>query len=87
MPSRFIRAKRVLGMPAEDLCCPAPALTSGVGGGAQSAIGTSVLGGMVTAPILVVVFSPLFYVLIEKLLGKKMKPETSDVTLENPCDI
>jgi HAE1 family hydrophobic/amphiphilic exporter-1 len=52
------------------------ALTTGAGAGAQNAIGTGVLGGMVTATVLVVVFSPLFYVLIEKLFGKKGKRDT-----------
>jgi len=46
-------------------------ITTGAGAGAQNAIGTSVLGGMFTATILVVVFVPLFYVLIEKLFGRK----------------
>ncbi|PKN38282.1 MAG: hydrophobe/amphiphile efflux-1 family RND transporter [Deltaproteobacteria bacterium HGW-Deltaproteobacteria-2] len=57
-------------------------LTSGAGAGAQNAIGTSVLGGMFTATILVVVFVPLFYVLIEKLFGRKQKqkPVVTDKT-------
>ncbi|OPY17964.1 MAG: Multidrug efflux pump subunit AcrB [Syntrophus sp. PtaB.Bin075] len=46
------------------------ALTRGAGAGAQNAIGTGVIGGMVTATALVVIFSPLFYVLIEKIIGK-----------------
>lgn len=49
------------------------AMTTGAGAGAQNAIGTSVLGGMITATLLVVIFSPLFYVLIENLFGKKLK--------------
>jgi len=49
------------------------ALNTGAGAGAMNAIGTSVLGGMVTGTILVVVFAPLFYVLIEKPFGKKKK--------------
>jgi len=49
------------------------AITTGAGAGAQNAIGTSVLGGMVSATILVVVFAPLFFVLIEKLFGKRQK--------------
>ncbi|MBN2124280.1 MAG: efflux RND transporter permease subunit, partial [Deltaproteobacteria bacterium] len=44
------------------------ALTTGAGAGAQNAIGTGVLGGMVSATILVVIFAPLFFVLIEKAL-------------------
>lgn len=57
-------------------------LTTGAGAGAQNAIGTSVLGGMFTATILVVVFVPLFYVLIEKLFGRKQKqkPVVTDKT-------
>ena len=47
------------------------AITSGAGAGAQNAIGTSVLGGMITATILVVIFVPLFYVLIEKFFGRQ----------------
>jgi HAE1 family hydrophobic/amphiphilic exporter-1 len=46
------------------------ALASGAGAGAQKAIGTSVLGGVVTSTFLVTLFVPLFYVLIEKSLGK-----------------
>jgi hydrophobe/amphiphile efflux-1 (HAE1) family protein len=49
------------------------AMTTGAGAGAQNAIGTSVLGGMVTATVLVVIFAPLFYVLVEKIFGKKQK--------------
>lgn len=49
------------------------ALTSGAGAGAQNAIGTGVLGGMVTATILVVIFAPLFYVLIEQLFGRRRR--------------
>ncbi|MBW2609599.1 MAG: efflux RND transporter permease subunit [Deltaproteobacteria bacterium] len=47
------------------------AVTTGAGSGAQNAIGTVVLGGMVSATVLVVIFAPLFYVLIEKLFGKQ----------------
>jgi multidrug efflux pump subunit AcrB len=50
------------------------ALTRGAGAGAQNAIGTGVLGGMVTATVLVIVFAPLFYVLIEKTFGKHSHP-------------
>jgi len=46
------------------------ALNTGAGAGAMNAIGTSVLGGMVTGTVLVTIFTPLFYVLIEKSLGK-----------------
>jgi hydrophobe/amphiphile efflux-1 (HAE1) family protein len=60
------------------------ALTTGAGAGAQNAIGTGVLGGMVTATFLVVVFAPLFYVLIEKVFGKRRKREAAETDDVNP---
>lgn len=37
----------------------------------MNAIGTVVLGGMITGTLLVVLFAPLFYVLVEKTFGKR----------------
>ena len=45
------------------------ALSTGAGAGAMNAIGTVVFGGMVTGTILVVVFAPLFYMLIVKFFS------------------
>jgi len=52
------------------------ALATGAGSGAQRAIGTGVLGGVVTSTFLVTLFAPLFYVLIYKVLGKHRKKVT-----------
>jgi HAE1 family hydrophobic/amphiphilic exporter-1 len=52
-------------------------VATGAGAGAQNAIGTSVLGGMVTATALVIIFAPLFYVLIEMLFGKGRQDNTT----------
>jgi HAE1 family hydrophobic/amphiphilic exporter-1 len=49
------------------------AVATGAGAGAQNAIGTGVLGGMVTATVLVIIFAPLFFVLIETFIGKGRK--------------
>ena len=49
------------------------AIATGAGSGAQRAIGTGVLGGVVTSTLLVTIFAPLFYVLIYKALGKHRK--------------
>lgn len=49
------------------------AFSTGAGAGAMNAIGTAVLGGMLTGTILVVLFTPLFYVLIEKAFGKQKR--------------
>ena len=61
------------------------AVATGAGAGAQNAIGTGVLGGMVTATVLVVIFAPLFYVLIEKIFGKQQS-ETGQTTGSNPSE-
>jgi len=55
------------------------ALNTGAGAGAMNAIGTSVFGGMVTGTFLVTLFTPLFYVVIERTLGKSKKRETVQI--------
>ena len=60
------------------------ALTTGAGAGAQNAIGTGVLGGMVTATFLVIIFAPLFYVLVERLFGKNKKRAAAETVGVNP---
>ena len=50
------------------------AFSTGAGAGAMNAIGTVVLGGMITGTVLVIMFVPLFHVLIEKTFGKR-KPQ------------
>ena len=52
------------------------AMATGAGSGAQRAIGTGVLGGMITSTLLVIIFAPLFYVLIYKAMGKHRKNVT-----------
>jgi HAE1 family hydrophobic/amphiphilic exporter-1 len=47
------------------------AMNRGAGAGAMNAIGTVVLGGMITGTVLVVLFAPLFYVVIEGSFGKR----------------
>ncbi len=59
------------------------AFASGAGAGAQKAIGTAVLGGVVTSTFLVTIFAPLFYVLIQKTLGKHKKPQAAETVEPN----
>ena len=47
------------------------ALASGAGSGAQRAIGTGVLGGMVAGTFLGIFFIPLFFVTVRKLFGRR----------------
>ena len=52
---------------------------SGAGAGAQKAIGTAVLGGVVTSTFLVTIFAPLFYVLIFRIFkGKEPHHQTAE---------
>ncbi len=53
------------------------AFSTGAGAGAMNAIGTTVLGGMITGTILVVLFAPLFYVIIEKAFGRDKQPQAA----------
>ena len=59
------------------------AIANGAGSGAQNAIGTGVLGGTFTSTFLVILFAPLFYVIIYKLLGKHKKSVTMKHVDEN----
>jgi HAE1 family hydrophobic/amphiphilic exporter-1 len=59
-------------------------VTTGAGAGAQNAIGTGVLGGMITATVLVLLFSPLFYVIIEKLSKRQRKLNVNEPSMANP---
>jgi len=52
------------------------AFGSGAGAGAENAIGTGVLGGMITSTFLVTLFAPLFYVMIYGAFGKRRKTVT-----------
>lgn len=49
------------------------ALSSGAGAASRHSIGTGVIGGMLGATFLAIVFIPLFYILISKLKGKEKK--------------
>jgi HAE1 family hydrophobic/amphiphilic exporter-1 len=51
-------------------------ISRGAGAGAQQAIGTSVLGGMLTATFLAIFFIPLFFVMVVQLFGKKKSRRT-----------
>jgi len=54
------------------------ALATGAGAGAQTAIGTGVLGGMLTATFLAIFFIPLFFVGVVQLFAKKPISPTSE---------
>ncbi|WP_020167408.1 MULTISPECIES: multidrug efflux RND transporter permease subunit [Methylotenera] len=55
------------------------AMATGAASGAQSAIGTSVLGGIITATVLAIFFVPLFFVIIGRYIKREVKPILKDV--------
>ena len=54
------------------------AIASGAGSGAQRAIGTGVLGGMLVGTLLGVFFIPLFFVVVQRLLGGARRKKKND---------
>ncbi|WP_075257389.1 efflux RND transporter permease subunit [Herbaspirillum camelliae] len=52
------------------------AISSGASSGSKHAIGTGVIGGMVTATVLAIFFIPLFYVVVSSLFKKRIATET-----------
>jgi len=53
------------------------ALANGAGSGAQRAIGTGVLGGMIVGAFFGIFFIPLFFVVIQKLFGSRFRAESA----------
>ncbi len=46
-------------------------ISSGAGSGAQNAVGTGVMGGMITATVLAIFFVPVFFVVVRRRFSKK----------------
>jgi multidrug efflux pump len=53
------------------------AISNGPGSGSHHSIGTGVIGGMLSAVLLGIFFIPLFYVLVQRHLGRKNRGEPS----------
>ena len=47
------------------------AISSGAGAGSRHAIGTGVIGGMLAATFLAIIFIPIFYIWVSKLSRNK----------------
>ncbi|WP_295797601.1 efflux RND transporter permease subunit [uncultured Microbulbifer sp.] len=62
------------------------AIAAGAGSGAQQAIGTGVLGGMIVGTLLGIFFIPLFFVVVQRLFGGKRASAQEDVVFaESPA--
>lgn len=53
-------------------------IATGAGSGGQRAIGTGVLGGVVSGTLFAIIFVPLFFVVVLKLFRTKRRDNTSD---------
>lgn len=54
------------------------AVASGASAGSKHAIGTGVIGGMITATVLAIFFVPLFFVVVTKLFDRRKRPSDGD---------
>lgn len=54
------------------------AISSGAGSGSQHAVGTGVMGGMISATVLAIFFVPLFFVLVRRRFPGKAQPHHHD---------
>jgi len=57
-------------------------ISSGAGSGAQNAVGTGVLGGMLSATLLAIFFVPVFFVVVRQFFTKKTKASRAIVSEE-----
>jgi len=63
------------------------ATSTGAGSGSQHAVGTGVIGGMISATVLAIFFVPLFFVLIRRRFpGKSGEPIIADIVETAPVD-
>ena len=61
------------------------AISSGVGSAGQNAVGTGVLGGMISATILGIFFVPIFFVVVERLFDRRARKESeAELSETNP---
>lgn len=60
------------------------ALSTGAGAGAQNVVGRIVVGGMIGGTLLVLLYTPVFYILLNR--DKKKRDEAGDKSLDQPLD-
>jgi len=54
------------------------AITTGPGAGAQNAIGTAVIGGMLSATFIDLIFIPLFFIIVSRFINRKKQAEVTE---------
>ncbi|WP_029049022.1 efflux RND transporter permease subunit [Cupriavidus sp. amp6] len=58
------------------------AVSTGAGAGSQHAIGTGVIGGMITATVLAIFWVPLFFVAVTSMFGRKRRLQPHGASAE-----
>ncbi|MGB0866518.1 MAG: efflux RND transporter permease subunit [Granulosicoccaceae bacterium] len=53
-------------------------ISSGAGSASRRAIGTAVMGGMISTTLLAIFFVPVFYLVVRKLVPSKLKATHSN---------
>ncbi|WP_445354285.1 efflux RND transporter permease subunit [Microbulbifer sp. EKSA008] len=59
------------------------AIATGAGSGAQRAIGTGVFGGMIVGTLLGIFFIPLFFVVVQRLFGKRVHKQEVELAKQD----
>ncbi|MCT7941947.1 MULTISPECIES: efflux RND transporter permease subunit [Shewanella] len=62
------------------------ALSTGVGSGSKNAIGTGVLGGMMSSTFLGIFLIPLFFVVVESIFSRKKNKAEAEKTSDAPAE-
>jgi multidrug efflux pump len=74
-----LRLRPILMTSMAFICGVLPlAIASSAGSGAQNALGISVIGGTLASSLIVVLFVPLFFVLVRRIFPGKHKTVTED---------
>ncbi|TCV94427.1 efflux RND transporter permease subunit [Biostraticola tofi] len=63
------------------------AISTGAGSGSQNAVGTGVMGGMLTATVLALFFVPVFFVVVRRRFGKKTDQDGHRAHAEPQVDL
>jgi multidrug efflux pump len=59
-------------------------IASGAGAASRIAVGTGVMGGMLTATLLGIFFIPLFYLSVRRWLGRRSAPAAGEKRQAGP---
>ncbi|MCA0342253.1 MAG: efflux RND transporter permease subunit, partial [Proteobacteria bacterium] len=62
------------------------AIATGASSGSQRAIGTGVMGGMITATVLAIFFVPVFFVFVMKMFGYGKEKKEEPAPAANPAE-